>query len=120
MKVLLVDDEQEFVSTLVERLRMRRVEAQGVTSGKAAIEKVREQAYDVVVIDLKMAGLGGVETMQRIQAIQPETRFIILTGHTDQRDMARGLETGARFHLMKPTDIEVLLEKIRQCGEQED
>ena len=115
MHVLLVDDEEELVVTLVERLALRGVKVDGVTSGQEALGKIREQAYDVVVIDLKMAGLGGLETMRQIRAIRPDVPFIILTGHTDERDLARGLETGARFHLMKPVDIEVLLARIRQC-----
>jgi len=116
MKVLLVDDEHEFVSTLAERLLMRGIEADDVTSGKDAILKATERSYDVVVLDLKMAGMGGIETMEKIRKIRPEAGFIILTGHGDRQEHEKALSAGARFHLIKPLNIEVLIEKIKLAG----
>jgi DNA-binding response OmpR family regulator len=118
MKVLLVDDEIEFVSTLAERLHMRGIEAEDVTSGHEAIERVKETQYDVVVLDLKMVGLDGLETMKKIHEMRPQTGVIILTGHCDEEQLNKGKEFGARCCLVKPINIEKLIEKIREACSQ--
>lgn len=117
MKVLLVDDEVEFVSTLAERLSIRGIKADDVTSGQDAINKIRsEEAYNVIVLDLKMGGLDGFETMKQIQKIKPETAFIILSGHCSDEEYEKMLSAGASDYLIKPIDIESLVEKIHKVG----
>lgn len=116
MRVLLVDDEEEFVSTLAERLELRGITAEAVTSGFEALERVAETEYQVVVLDLKMAGIGGLDTLRRIRQLRPGSAFIILTGHTGLDEFQKVQEEGVSFHLMKPLDIEVLIEKIRTAG----
>lgn len=121
MKVLLVDDEVEFVSTLAERLHLRGIEAEDVNSGQEAIKKVREGQYDVVVLDLRMVGLDGLETMEKIREIKPRTSVIILTGHCDEEQLDKGKESGAKYCLVKPINIDKLIEKIREvCEGSED
>lgn len=115
MRILLVDDEIELVSTLAERLGLRGIPADYVTSGRQAIEAVARQAYDLAVIDLKMAGISGIETMAQLRAKAPNMKFIILTGHGDEDEYRRGQEAGCAFYLMKPLAIEVLIDRVRQA-----
>jgi len=116
MKVLLVDDEVEFVSTLAERLLIRGIKADDVICGKDAISKVQQESYDVVVLDLRMGGLDGFQTMKQIQKIKPETKFIILSGHCSDEEYDKMVSAGASDFLVKPIDIEVLIEKIGHVG----
>ncbi len=116
MKILLVDDEKEFVSTLAERMHFRGIEAEDVNNGADAIEKVKKNEYDVIVLDLKMAGLNGIETMKKIKEIRPDSSFIILTGHLDVDELQKCRDEGACECMVKPLDIENLIEKINNIG----
>jgi len=116
MKVLLVDDEVEFVSTLAERLSMRGIDADDVISGAFAIDKVRKKEYDVVILDLRMGGLDGYDTMKQIQKISPNTKFIILSGHCSEEEYEKMLSAGASDFLVKPINIESIVEKINKIG----
>jgi DNA-binding response OmpR family regulator len=115
LRVLLVDDEDEMVSALAERLCLRGVEADWVTSGEDAISRATDKEYEVVVLDVKMPGMSGLETMERIQKLQPETKVIFLTGHGSVSDFNSCIEAGACFYLMKPTSIELLIEKMNEA-----
>lgn len=115
MRVLLVDDEDEMVTTLSERLSLRGIDTDWVTSGEDALTHVAKKKYDVVVLDVKMPGMSGLETMERIQEIQPETKVIFLTGHGSASDFKSCIEAGACFYLMKPTNIEDLIEKMHEA-----
>lgn len=112
MKVLLVDDEEEMVTALAERLSLRGFDTEWVTCGKDAIAMLGKNHFDVLVLDVKMPGMSGLETMEEIQKIKPESKIIFLTGHGSRRDRDAGLEAGASSYLMKPVDIEVLIEEI--------
>src|SRR3972149_9958280 len=111
MKILLVDDEIEFISTLADRRALRGISADYVTPGQKAVEAVAGQHYELVLLDMKMAGLGGLETLEKIRAVFPAMKFIILTGHGDEESYYKGKEAGAAFYLIKPLDIEMLIEK---------
>ena len=113
MKVLLVDDEEEMVAALAERLSFRDVDAEWVTCGKDAIELVGENHFDVLVLDVKMPGMSGLETMEKIQRIKPESKIIFLTGHGSKEDRDACEEAGASCYLMKPIDIEVLMKELK-------
>ena len=115
MKVLLVDDEEELVTALAERLSLRDIEADWVTSGMDAVTRASEDIYDVIVLDVKMPGMSGLETMDEIKKIKPETKIIFLTGHGSVEDLAAGKKAGASFYLMKPVDIRVLIEKMHEA-----
>ena len=115
MKVLLVDDESEMITTLAERLQLRAIDADCVFSGKDAIIPLREKMYDVVVLDMKMPGMSGLETMEQIQKIRPETKIIFLTGHGSIADCEASKKGGACSYLLKPVDIEVLIEKMHEA-----
>lgn len=115
MRVLLVDDEDEMVTALAERLSLRGIEADWVSSGEDAIARVTHKKYDIVVLDVKMPGMSGLETMEQVQKLQPETKVIFLTGHGSVSDFNSCIEAGACFYLMKPTNIDVLVEKMNEA-----
>ena len=113
MKVLLVDDEKEMVAALAERLSLRNVDAEWVTNGKDAITLLGENHFDVLVLDVKMPGMGGLETMEELQKINPESRVIFLTGHGSTADRDACEKAGACSYLMKPVDIDVLIQELK-------
>ena len=115
MKVLLIDDEKAMVSALAERLSFRDVHAKWVTCGKDAIALLSENHFDILVLDVKMPGLSGLETMEEIQKIKPEAKIIFLTGHGSTSDREACIEAGACSYLMKPIDIEVLIKEIKDA-----
>ncbi|EPR34750.1 response regulator receiver protein [Alkalidesulfovibrio alkalitolerans DSM 16529] len=116
MHVLLVDDEEELVSALAERLSFRGMDADWALSGEAAIKAARSKHYDVAVLDMKMPRMGGIDLMHELKDIQPGMRFIFLTGHGSMRDFKAGTaEAGRAFYLVKPVPIELLLEKIHEA-----
>jgi DNA-binding NtrC family response regulator len=114
-KVLLVDDEEEFVSALAERLQLRGLNALTATNGERALELVEEEAPDVVVLDVMMPGVGGLDVLQRITRRHPGTRVILLTGRGSLAEAAEGVRLGAMDYLMKPLEIEDLLQKMTQA-----
>jgi DNA-binding NtrC family response regulator len=104
-RVLIVDDEAELVSALEERLALRGFQASGVTTGAEALARVAEGGYDVVLLDVKMPGLGGLQVIQTIKAEHPDVQVVLLTGHGSARDAAEGMRLGAFDYLMKPVKI---------------
>lgn len=115
MKLLLVDDEVEFRDRLIRRLTRRNVEAIGAASGEEALAMLEEQPVDVVVLDVKMPGIGGIETLRRIKRDHPEVEVIMLTGHASVEVAVQGMEMGAFDYLMKPTDIDELVYKAQDA-----
>lgn len=117
-KVLFVDDEKEFVQTVSERLISRDVGTYGVYNGEDALELVAGDRPDVMVLDLKMPGLHGVEVLRRTKELAPEVEVIILTGHGTSKDMQECMELGAFAYMNKPVDIEELSATIKAANEQ--
>ncbi|MBD3299626.1 MAG: response regulator [candidate division Zixibacteria bacterium] len=115
LKVLLVDDEEELVAPLIERLKLRDYEAVGVLDGAEAIEMVKEREFDVVVLDVKMPGLGGLEVMRQIKAVRPDLAIILLTGRGSSKESDIGIEQGAYDYLIKPIDIKDLIRKMNDA-----
>jgi DNA-binding NtrC family response regulator len=113
--VLLVDDESEFLETLVKRLRKRKLNTTGVGSGEEALEVLRTEPVDVVVLDVKMPGMDGIETLRAIKKIRPLVEVIMLTGHANMEVAITGMELGAFDYLMKPMDIDELLYKLQDA-----
>jgi two-component system, OmpR family, response regulator CpxR len=107
-KLLLVDDEKEFVHTLSERLFMREIGSDVVYDGEQALTFIETEQPEVIVLDLKMPGLDGIEVLRRIKASHPEIQVIILTGHGSRDDEKACMELGAFAYLQKPVDIDVL------------
>ena len=124
-KVLLVDDEEDFVHTLVKRLTRRKLEVRSALSGKDALKSISENAPDVIVLDVKMPDMDGIETLKQIKALCPSTEVIMLTGHANVEVAIRGMELGAFDYLMKPIEIDELLYKLqdaykKKCCNQDD
>ena len=112
-KVLLVDDEKDFVLTLSERLVMRDLEPAIAYDGEEALEILGEEEPDVMVLDLKMPGIDGIEVLRRVKNEHPDVEVVILTGHGDEKDREVCMELGAFAYLEKPVDMEVLSETLK-------
>jgi len=115
-RVLLVDDEKEFVDTLAERIAIRRLSASIAYSGEQALDMIESDIPHVMVLDLKMPGMGGVEVLTRVKASYPEISVIILTGHGDIRDQTMVEGLGASGYFQKPVDIELLVKMINELS----
>lgn len=113
MKLLLVDDEVEFVATLAERLSLRGIQADWTTKPVEAISLVQEKHYDLVVLDVKMPIINGINLKSKLQDLSPNLNFIFLTGHGSEEEFQVGSsETGAEYYLLKPLQIDELVMKI--------
>jgi two-component system OmpR family response regulator len=115
IRILLVDDEEDFRTTLGRRLKKRKLEVTDVEDGYKAVEAVRSKAIDVAVVDVKMAGMDGLETLKQIKQIDPRIEVIMLTGHASVESGIEGMRLGAFDYLMKPCDINELILKIEEA-----
>jgi two-component system response regulator CpxR len=116
-KVLLVDDEREFVQTLSERLLMRDMGSAVAYDGESALQMVSEDEPEVMILDLKMPGIDGIEVLRRVKTTSPEIEVIILTGHGSDDDRKVCMELGAVAYLHKPVDIAVLTETLQNAND---
>jgi DNA-binding NtrC family response regulator len=116
MRVLLVDDEVEFISALAERLNLRGFEAQAATSGEEALEKIAASPPQVVLLDMLMPGMSGLEVLKRIRKDYPQIHVILLTGRGSW-DGITGIREGAYECLMKPIQIEELMQIMTSAVE---
>jgi DNA-binding NtrC family response regulator len=114
-RVLLVDDEVEFLAALAERLRARGLEVDVATNGEEGVAKVRERTFDAVVLDYAMPGLDGIETLKAMRAHDPSIQVMLLTGQATIRAAVEATRLGAVDVLEKPTDVTTLQEKIREA-----
>ena len=115
-RVLLVDDEEEFVSALSERLMLRGIEVDSALNGEEALARLVEKEFEVVILDVMMPGLGGLEVLRQIKSTHPNTQVILLTGHGSTREGIEGMRLGAFDYLIKPVDIEEMLEKMKAAA----
>ncbi len=116
-KVLLVDDEREFVQTLSERLLMRDMGSTVAYDGESALAMVQEEEPEVMILDLKMPGIDGIEVLRRVKASRPDIEVIILTGHGSEADRKVCMDLGAFAYLHKPVNIEQLSDTLKQANE---
>ena len=114
-KVLLVDDEREFVQTLSERLMMREIGSAVVYDGEQALSLVREDEPEVIVLDLRMPGIDGIEVLKRLKREHPVVEVIILTGHGSDKDREVCMQLGAFAYLEKPVDLDRLHQAMREA-----
>jgi len=113
MKLLFVDDEKAFLDTLVKRLEKRELKAETVYDGQSALDFLSENTNtDVVVLDVKMPGMDGLDTLQAIKNKNPLVEVIMLTGHATVENAIEGMKRGAFDYLMKPCDLDELTAKI--------
>ena len=111
-RVLLVDDEPDFVAPLLKRMKRRGIDITAAGSGEEALELLDSDPVDVVVLDLKMPGMGGLETLREIKRRHPLVEVIMLTAHANVQDAMCGMNCGAFDYLLKPIELEQLLYKI--------
>jgi len=116
-KVLLVDDEREFVQTLSERLIMRDMGSAIAYDGESALNLIKKDEPEVIIVDLKMPGVDGLEVLRKVKEKRPEIEVIILTGHGHEEDRQLCMELGAFAYLQKPLDINVLSETIQKAND---
>lgn len=115
LKILLVDDEEEFVSTLAERLQFRNIPTLMATTGDDALRLAESERPSVVVLDVMMPGMGGLEVLQRLKKRYPDIQIILLTGRSSTKDGIQGMRLGAFDYLMKPIKIEELIDKMNEA-----
>jgi DNA-binding NtrC family response regulator len=116
LRVLLVDDEEDYVRTMAERMEMREVGSDVALTGEEALTMLEEDVPDVIVLDLKMPGMGGLEVLEQVRKSHPEVQVIILTGHGSDKEEVEARRLGAFDYLRKPVDINDLMETVRRAG----
>ena len=114
IKILLIDDEIEFTSTLAERLELRGFEVSTADNGVSGVELTRNAFFDIAIVDLMMPGISGLETLTQIKTFNAKLPVILLTGHGSTKEGMEGMRIGAVDYLMKPLDINDLLAKIKE------
>lgn len=114
-RVLIVDDEEELLETLIERLEIRGFSARGVRTGAEALEQVRQTPPDLVILDVKLKGEDGVTIMKQIKLINPNLPVLLLTGHMSKETSEEGLKAGAIDYIIKPIQIDDLIVKMREA-----
>jgi len=117
-KILLVDDEADFLETLSERMRTRGMDVTTSTSAKEALANVEQGDFDAVVLDLMMPGIDGLETLRILKEKDPKLQVILLTGHATVQKSVEAMKRGALDLLEKPTDIHTLTQKIKEASAQ--
>ncbi len=115
IKILLIDDEEEFISTLAERLELRGYQCQTAGDGESGIQMIENERFDIAILDLMMPGLNGLNTLRQIKEITKELPVILLTGHGSTKDGMEGMRIGAFDFLIKPLDIYALIDKIKSA-----
>ncbi|MFH1116053.1 MAG: response regulator [Pseudomonadota bacterium] len=116
VKVLLVDDEQDFVQTLARRLRRRNFEVRTATDGRYALELIRQDVPDIVVVDLHMPGIDGTELIGRMKALYPDINVVVLTGEPWGQKVGDALRLGALGCLEKPLNFSLLTDLIKTAA----
>jgi DNA-binding NtrC family response regulator len=119
-KVLLVDDEEDFLDAVAERMRARGIEVSTTTSARDALEMIEEKSYDAIVMDLMMPELEGTEALKAIKNRNGELQVILLTGYVTPEQVHQAMKFGAMDIIEKPPDLDVLIEKIKKAHEKKE
>jgi DNA-binding NtrC family response regulator len=120
VKLLIVDDEIELVETLVARLKRRRIEAVGTANGHDALAQLEVGTFDVVLIDVKMPGIDGLDLLRMIKERYPGQQVVMLTGHGSAKHAEDGLRLGAHDYLMKPVKLAALIDILTDAAKQRE
>lgn len=119
--ILVVDDEVDFLETLVKRLQKRNIDTVGVASGEEALAALEKRRFDVIILDIKMpGGMDGIQTLREIKSHQPLTEVILLTGHGSMETSIEGMKLGAFDYLLKPIKLEDLMVKLGEAFEKKN
>jgi len=116
LRVLIVDDEDDFRETIVKRLNARKILTEGASSGIKALQLLENKDFDVIVLDAKMPDMDGIETLRHIKKLKPEIEVIMLTGHASVEFGIKGMQLGAFDYVMKPAPLNELLDTITQAN----
>jgi two-component system OmpR family response regulator len=116
-KILIVDDEEKFLTYLSKRLKMREYDVATSPSGEDALEKLRQHNFDIVILDVLMPGIDGIEALREIKKAKPFIEVIMLTGHASVEAGVEGMRLGAYDYVMKPCEAEELISKINKAYE---
>lgn len=116
-KVLLVDDEADFIDSLSQRLEVRGLKVSATTRGQNAVDLLDDEKFDIIVLDLAMPGMDGLETLRRIKEKDPDAEIVMLSGHGSVQSTKEAMKLGAEDFLEKPVDMPELLEKIAEARE---
>ena len=114
-KVLLVDDEEDFLEVMSERMQARGMQVETCTSAEAAFEKIKAETFDAIILDFMMPGIDGMDALKKIKAKRPEAQIILLTGHGTIDKGVEAMKLGAMDFVEKPADFKELLEKIMKA-----
>ena len=114
-RVLLIDDEKEFLEVMSERMQNRDIDVTTASSARDALALVEKESYDAIILDLQMPEMDGLQALERLKAINPELQVILLTGHATVEKGVQAMKLGATDVLEKPADIQTLTEKIRKA-----
>jgi DNA-binding NtrC family response regulator len=114
-KVLLVDDEKEFLEIMTERMKARNIEVTTATSAHQALEIIEKEAFDAIILDFQMPGMDGMDALKAIKAKKPEAQIILLTGYATVEKSVEAMKFGATDFIEKPADLEILAEKIKNA-----
>ncbi|MEF2144527.1 MAG: response regulator [Desulfovibrionaceae bacterium] len=114
-KVLLIDDEAEFLSALSERMRLRGMDVTTASNAADALEAIKNDTFDAIFLDLQMPGTDGIESLRKIRDINPDLQVILLTGHATVDKGIEAMKLGAMDFMEKPADVEQLREKVRKA-----
>jgi len=113
--VLLVDDEEDFLDIMKERLSARGMEVSTETSAEKALKRIESELFDALILDLKMPGIDGLEALKRAKKLRPELQVILLTGHASIEKGVEAIKLGAMDFVEKPADLEALSDKIKRA-----
>ena len=116
-RVLIVDDEDDFRETIIKRLLNRKIAADGASGGRQGLEMLAAEKFDIVVLDVKMPDMDGIEVLKEIKVRFPLVEVIMLTGHASVESGIQGMQLGAFDYVMKPVPLDELLDKMRQAYE---
>lgn len=114
-KVLLVDDEKDFIDALADRMRLRDMDVETTASARDALKKVEEETFDAIVLDLRMPEMDGIEFLKAVRKRHPELQVIMLTGYGKVKDSVEAMKLGAMDFLEKPADLDLLTAKIHDA-----
>jgi DNA-binding NtrC family response regulator len=120
INILLVDDECDFVETMVKRFGIRKMPIDSAKSGQEALAALEAKDYDVVILDVRMPGMDGLEVLKLIRERAPLTEVIMLTGHASLEAGMQGMNLGAYDYVLKPADFDDLLDKVRKAFERKE
>ncbi len=119
LSLLIVDDEVELIAALAERLKLRGLQVEVANNGDDALKHTSDTDYDVIILDVRMPGMDGIKLMGEIRSIRPGAKFILLTGQGSDADAAKGMREGASAYMIKPIDIQMLIDEIERAVAEE-